>query len=891
MTYNSIITKKTLGSVTSKGKSLALSAATRTDYWSRPDHVAGDLREPLEKAVVDNPDRIPDWADEVCASPKTPPQMRIDRLHSKHARCVWGDVGQWFTRQAGVTKVIKREAAPKASPQSRFPTILSLGRSTSNMTQNNTSSGVCLSLPTIKMSSCFGWRKSKADDREPLLPQYNDDTTLQAELHQKLHSYQMVRALTQGYMPSTEQTIVHLRTLLAADVLNPSDLELTDSGRQLVKFTKRWLQQFIELLQHKANKDQIQDFLWHLSRSRVRVDTAKIAQKASQSKLKANATAAYDSLNTVASLLLTNGDFRIFLSDLSTTVREVFRDTAHSVSNVAEDTARQIAPSEDQKNDLTNNADGQMPPPSGADLQNEVTDVSAAVGKGIARVAQDAEASAEEKLRGDEGHAMLERLKKAVVKLRRRPDYSESVSVLSIIAQRLVKTYSRVAEDTAAAVEDSVQENPDLDQALKNFWLLMRSFGDSEAWDKLEEQFKKVLTHLEKNPGLEDSVTQIATFVQKILTDPQFLDKAEANFKDLRRELREKESNSGFSEDLEAFLRQAEPTLRSVLEDEDVARLIQSTSKLFDILSPINAATNPELIHDSINVFVPALVDAVQHLPIPRLEVSTPEADILLENLIIQPGRTINHTSFLPYKLRVETYNDLEIRKARFKTVSKTSHFMTIKLDGLSVRADDVGFWLRAHSGIFRLADEGIVSFALDERGMDVHIDVEIAKERMESILSLRAVRVHIHKLNYNMRKSKFSWLSWIIKPLLRPILRKVLEKQMSQAIADFFHAANRELLFARERLRATRISDPNDLVTFFRAVSARLTPEEDPDLYTRVGFDEPGKGVFKGVYAPGSIAKVWHQEALEAAERIEEGRETRGWRNEIFDLQVANFT
>ena len=285
------------------------------------------------------------------------------------------------------------------------------------------------------------------------------------------------------------------------------------------------------------------------------------------------------------------------------------------------------------------------------------------------------------------------------------------------------------------------------------------------------------------------------------------------------------------------------------------------------------------------------MISAIQYLPIPRLEVSTPDIDLLLENLIIEPGKTVNHTSFLPYKLRVETYNDLEIRKAKFRTTSTTSHLVTIKVDGLSARAEEIGFWMRAHSGIFRLADEGIASFALDEKGLDIHMDIEIAKERMEKLVTLKAVRVHVHKLDYQMRKSKFSWIGWIFKPLLRPIVRKVMEKQLASAIADACHNANRELLYARERLRATRIADPQDLITFFKAISSRLQPEEDPDVYTRVGVTQPGKGVFKGVYAPGSVVKLWNEEAAQAQERIEEGSETRGWRNEIFDLHVRSMS
>src|ERR1700753_1854872 len=101
------------------------------------------------------------------------------------------------------------------------------------------------------MFSCFGFANRSEDDREPLLPQYHDDTAIQTALHEKLHSYQMIRALWHGYMPSTEQLVANLRCLLAADVLNPSDPGLSTAGRQFTKRTKTLLRDFIALLQHK----------------------------------------------------------------------------------------------------------------------------------------------------------------------------------------------------------------------------------------------------------------------------------------------------------------------------------------------------------------------------------------------------------------------------------------------------------------------------------------------------------------------------------------------------------------------------------------------------------------------------------------------------------------
>lgn len=742
------------------------------------------------------------------------------------------------------------------------------------------------------MSSCFGFRKKpSAADREPLLPQYDDDTVLQRQLHQKLHTYQMFRAMSKGFMPSTEQVIINLRTILASDVLNADNDDLSQSGRRLVKFARQWLQQFMDLVQHKNDGDQIQDIIWFLSKSKISVDVDDIAHRARKSKAKADTVAVYESLRTVGSLLLTNSDFRVFLSDINVVGREVFKDSAFALSNVAEEAANKIEPSPEEQQQVSKpGADANQEAPTAQELGQDVGDVSKVVANGSAQVAKTAAESTADKLSGDEGKTLINRLKQAVIKLRKRDDYSDSVSTLSLLLKRYAVAYSRVLEDVENVAQRDVRENEAMDRAMHNIWIFVSSFGDKKEWDKCEQLFKQIMSHKESDPQFESMMTETGNSLQKLLTDPDFLDNAQEKFNELRAKSQKTASNSSLSKDLEALLKQVEVTFQSVLQDEDIHNLITTSLRIFKILSPLDTTTNPELLQDSINVFVPLLISAIQYVPIPRVEVSTPEVDLLLENLIVEPGKTVNQTSFLPYLLKVETYNDLEIRKAKFRTATATTNLMTIKLDGMSLKAEEIGFWLRAHKGILRLADEGIASFALDEKGIDIHIDVEVGRERMEQILTLKAVRVHIHKLNYHFRKTKFSWFTWLLKPLLRPILRKTMEVQLASALADFFHAANRELVYARERLRATRIADPNDMLTFFKAIAARLTPAEDPDVYTRVGVAQPGKGVFKNVYAPGSIVKVWNEEATRAGERVEDF-EAGGWRNEIFDTHVSNMT
>jgi hypothetical protein len=735
-------------------------------------------------------------------------------------------------------------------------------------------------------SSCFGGRRSARDnEREPLLPQYHEDTSRQARLHEKLHSYQMVKALGHGYMPSNEQTITLLRTLLAADAFNTDLSDLSDSGRALILDLKLWLKQFIEILQHKNSKDQIQDFIWYLTKARLQVDTADIAARASVSKAKADTAATYKSLQTIGSLLLTNSDFRVFLSDVTTIGREVFRDTALTLSDVSKQAAKRVEPSEQDRKALKEDKENPKEGLSKEDLKNEAKGVTEAVVDGGAEIVHEASHSIAEHTSGEEREALLSRLKRAVFKLKDRNDYSDSVSTLSLLVRRYLMVYSHAAMETVQTIEEDVNTNPEADRALHNFWLLITSFGDRDAWKRVEESFHSLVEDGKTDPKFDELLNQLSTLLQDMLSDPEFYDHAEERFKEVRAKSKELTVESTIRDDVEALIESVLAALHSLGEDSDIHKLIRTTTRLARNLTPAGKYTNEQLVTDSINVFLPMLLSAVQYIPIPRLEVSTPGVDLLLENLILEPGRTVNHSSFLPYKLQFTTQNDIEVRKARMRMTSNMRSLFQIKLSGISIAAEDLGYWLRLRSWLFPLMDEGLAGFYLDERGIDVTVMVEIGPRSLEEMVKLRKVDVCIHHLDYTLSKSKFAPFAWLLKPLIRPIVRKALEIKIAAAIGDGLHTLNRELVYARERFRAARIANAGDLWSFVRAVAARLAPAPDPDLDARVGVF-PSKGVFRGRYAPGSLTQVWEREGQEAEHRVNE-YDVGGWRNDIFDVST----
>ena len=600
---------------------------------------------------------------------------------------------------------------------------------------------------------------------------------------------------------------------------------------------------------------------------------------------------------------------------MNTVLREVFRDTAFTVSEVAKETGKKLDPPKADQEAVSKPGADDGPAPSGDELTDKVTEVTKLVGHGAAEVAKDTQHNLADKFSGGEKDTLLTRVKQAILRLRKRPDYNDSVSTLSLLLRRYVKVYTSAAEETVKIVEDDVSSNKELDEAAKGIWGLVTSFGDRAEWEELERRFKQIIQSRKKDPEVEKIIDQTGDSVQKLLTEPDFLNHADEKFEELKNKAQEAGTESDLRKDMNSLLSQAQKVLQSVIHDEDIEKLVQTTSRELAILSPANKYVNKDLLRDSINVFVPQLIRTIQYIPVPRVEVSTPEIDLLLENIILEPGETVNHSSFLPYKLHVNTDNNFEIRKGRVRTAASADTTITIDIAGLSVRAKDIGYVMHLHpNSLIRFTDVGLASFRMDKRGLDLSITFEIRRNEPDTILRLRDVKTTIHTLDYKLRRSKFSLAAWLFAPLLRPIIRKSLEHVISSSVADALRTANREVVFARERLRATRVADPDDLMTFIRAVAARWTPEPDPDLDVRVGIDSvddvlgsgrgnastrigassqigwdghaKGVGVFRGVYAPGSVVKVWHEEAERAQERVEDGEvRVRGWRNDIFDV------
>lgn len=113
-------------------------------------------------------------------------------------------------------------------------------------------------------------------ERQPLLPRHHQDTSLQTSIEDKLHSFQILKALSDGYMPSNEQLVGHLRH--AIDVLRTVPAGTSSTGKEFIRSFREHLKQLVAFFENKNSADQIQDFLWYAAKARLSIDLDDLEQ-------------------------------------------------------------------------------------------------------------------------------------------------------------------------------------------------------------------------------------------------------------------------------------------------------------------------------------------------------------------------------------------------------------------------------------------------------------------------------------------------------------------------------------------------------------------------------------------------------------------------------------
>ncbi|KAE8349785.1 hypothetical protein BDV28DRAFT_140465 [Aspergillus coremiiformis] len=697
------------------------------------------------------------------------------------------------------------------------------------------------------------------------------------DINQKLHLYGIYQAVKNGKLPSNKQCDVALNSALHSKALTSPSKDLSEEGQALVEDLRDVIEQAKRLILSKNDGHLIQEFIWDAQS--ITGDDVKEKPNIPLSKESAqqDGREALEGLKTLGNLLITNGEFRKLLNDAWIVVRDIASDASQKAANQVRPSEEQLArvdePAEENtwyekpdfakhKEDLTSRfrkdkatskqhanevvetatqaATAGQQPESAAEIDGRAGATAGAQKikeKLSENIPEDKKSRTRELTGRTKGYLSKKmpkerreqatwRLKKMIIEIQGRADYQKAIEALLSLAEKYGSTTRSVTERGAGAFQ-ATRLTDKINRMEKNLRVLIERFANSTSLDDLFDSLENIYRDADKDPELKGWFKNMDTFIRKSLQEQGYIiqEDWDRHYEQLSDHgqylLRERYRNH-----TDRILHEFKFIGDQFTHDPQNKAFGEAVEKLFTDLgrdSSGNVAFKSHLLRDLRDIILPAIFENVRYVPIPRIEVSDPIVDAVVENLVIESDNLMPNV--------VEFGSDNYLRWGRKKISSKRDNKIMISVSGIQADLRDVSYYINKKQGFPAIEDKGVMDIFLGGEGFSFKIAASNAKkEDRQNFVKLEKVSVKIDTFNIKLKKSKHKALFTIFKPLLfrtvRPVLQKVLEQQIRDAFSKgdaFAYEIHNEVKRAKEAVVEDPENAPNIYTRYLDAMRIKM--------------------------------------------------------------------
>ncbi len=268
-------------------------------------------------------------------------------------------------------------------------------------------------------------------------------------------------------------------------------------------------------------------------------------------------------------------------------------------------------------------------------------------------------------------------------------------------------------------------------------------------------------------------------------------------------------------------------------QDPQNKAFAQSMEKLFhDLGTDENGKPvfKKHLLEDISNVIVPGIFEHTRYVPLPRIEVSDPMIDAVVENLVIESDNLAPNV--------IEFGSDNYFRWGRKKVSNKHDNKIMISASGVQMDLRDVSYYVKKKQGFPSITDKGVMDIYLGGEGFSFKIAASNAhKKDRQHFAKVDKVTVDVKNLKIKIKQSDHKLLFSIAKPILlmvmRPVIQKVLEKQIRDSFTQadaYLYDIHQEAQRAVDRAKAN--PDPENASNIYKeyvtAIQNKITAKKE---------------------------------------------------------------
>jgi len=199
-------------------------------------------------------------------------------------------------------------------------------------------------------------------------------------------------------------------------------------------------------------------------------------------------------------------------------------------------------------------------------------------------------------------------------------------------------------------------------------------------------------------------------------------------------------------------------------------------------------------------------LESMQKFRLPIIEGTTKKMDFRVEDMIF------NTYDLVPENIKIRSKNKATLKSHRTGQPAVTRPHLhhaalTFKLHHLQTRMENIRYWFRRNS-FPKVEDSGLVDVGIVGGGFNLKVKTLLRTTSTTPKFSIRAVKVHIDRLDIRFHDAKYDWLLNMGTKLFRKRIQRQMELQIENKIREngikMEKALNRALKrFPPEKLKA----------------------------------------------------------------------------------------
>ncbi|KAL4811252.1 hypothetical protein BDV18DRAFT_7211 [Aspergillus unguis] len=773
-----------------------------------------------------------------------------------------------------------------------------------------------------------------------------DPKQKEKDINQKLQLFGIYHAFKNGKLPSNKQCDVALNSALASKALSSPSKELSEEGRVLVEDLRKVIEESKKLILSKNDGQLLQEFIYGATQITAD-DVQKPDVAVGKETAEQDAAKAREGLKSLGTLMITNGEFRKLLNDALVILRDIAGDASQKAANKVRPSEEQLSqvdqPAEDNvwhekpdvdgykqqvkskfskgKKEASDVADtGAQAGTTGSTLDPYAA-VNASVEHAQTKKNDDTASTATgqksnlsartqeymnrtkgylgEKFPQERRDQAVYRLKKMIIEIQGHRDYQQAIETMLDLAEKYGSRSRHAVQQGTSSVQGT-RGGGKIQTMEKSLRTLIERFANSTSMDDFFDALETIYRDADKDPELKGWFKNMNSFIRKTLQQQGYVLQDEWNrqYDELADHgkflLRDRYRNH-----TDRLLDEVKFLGNQFDQDRQNKAFGDAMQKLFLDLGRDESGRpkfKKHLVKDITDVILPAIFENVRYVPVPRIEVQDPMADVVIENLVIESDNLMPNV--------VEFGSDNYKRWGRKKISSKRDNKIMISVSGIQADLRDVSYYINKKEGFPSIKDSGVMDIFLGGEGFSFKIAASTAQKKdRQNFVKLDKVSVKIDDLDIKLKKSKHKVLFTIFKPMLfrtmRPIIQKVLEKQVRDAFErgdafafDVHQEAKRTKSNMKAEIKENPQEAPNTYSRYMNALRAKMdeskrqaqekaqaAAQRDTKVQTATTLKA---SLFPDIKLPGGIT-------TKATEYEELARKGERWESPIFGIGSAS--